>query len=234
MSNTPSLKDKNILALRNVFKTYKQGLTEISVLENITVDFTQGTSYAIQGVSGTGKSTIIHLLAGLDTPTRGQVLYNDQEIHESSALSQEQYLLHSIGLIFQFPYLIKELSILENIMVKGLIKNTSYKQSLERAKELLDLVGLSPKQDRSPAVLSGGEQQRVALARALFIEPTFLLADEPTAHLDEQTRDSILQLLLDIQKKHDVGLIIASHDPFITQHMNHILQLQDKHLIMVK
>lgn len=230
MNNKFNQNDKNILSLHNLCKVFKQGLDEITILQDVSVDFFAGKSYLIEGASGSGKSTLLHLLAGLDVPTVGQVCFNEKDINLFDTSERQIYSQKTIGLVFQFPYLIKELSIIENIKLKGLIANESEKQSTDRAHELLHLVGLFEKRNRSTAVLSGGEQQRLAIARALFIKPTFLLADEPTAHVDEKTRDLILQILFDVQKTQGVGLIIASHDSALRSHMNVMYKLQDKRI----
>jgi ABC-type lipoprotein export system ATPase subunit len=217
--------------LENVTKSFLQADSTISVLKDISITFEQEMSYAITGPSGTGKSTLIHLLAGIDKPTSGKIFYNEQDIACFTQQEQEFFLQHTIGLIYQYPYLLKELTVLENVMLKGLITGQTPKICNEKALELLSRVKLVDKADLSPAFLSGGEQQRVSIARALFIEPKFLLADEPTAHLDEQNKEQILTILRDLQKETGAGLIISSHDTRVAQACNRQLTIQNQRLV---
>lgn len=218
------------LRLLDVTKTYVQANGSNTVLDNVTASFEKSRTYALTGVSGTGKSTIIHLLAGLDNPSSGEVYFNDVLISSLSKIEKQNFLNKSIGLIFQFPYLVKELSIIDNIIIKDLINLKKSDIMLDRAYELLRLIGLEHRAKDNPVNLSGGEAQRVAIARALFNSPDFLLADEPTAHLDEKTRDAILDLLLDCQSKWNMGLIIASHDIAVANRMSTKFELKNKKL----
>jgi lipoprotein-releasing system ATP-binding protein len=213
------------LVLSNVFKNYVQGETVIPVLKGISVTFGQGKSYAITGVSGSGKSTLVHLLAGLDAPTQGIVSYDNQDINQLSESQKSIFLNKTIGLVFQYPYLIKELTIRENVMIKGLIAHGHTKEIELEAQSLLQNVGLAQKADAYPGQLSGGQQQRVALARALMNKPKFLLADEPTGNLDPQTAQAILDLISKAQKEWGMGLIISSHDAFVTKRMETIYEV---------
>ncbi|MBA3954867.1 ABC transporter ATP-binding protein [Candidatus Dependentiae bacterium] len=210
--------------LENIQKQFNQSTDTITVLSGITQTFVSAHTYALTGVSGTGKSTLLSILAGLEEPTLGSVYYNNHNTSMLTHKAKNQLLNQTIGLVFQMPYLIHELSVLENIMIKGLISPTSSVKK-EDALQLLDRVGLSSKANFLPATLSGGEQQRVAIARAVVNNPDFILADEPTAHLDERNREAIMTLLLDCQKEYGTGLIIACHDPAVWQKMDTILEL---------
>jgi len=197
----------------------------VTVLDAVSVSFMQGATYALVGTSGSGKSTLLHLLAGLEQPTDGKILYNGKDIAFFGDREQQHYLQQVIGLLFQSPNLIDELSVVENVMLKGLIAGLPAVTNKERAHALLALVGLEHKITTMPAALSGGEKQRVALARALFIPPQFLLADEPTAHLDKVTQEAIMNLIMTVQKESGMGLIIASHDDTVVSLMDHRLPL---------
>lgn len=188
------------LATKNLKKYFIQGQQHYKILKGITSVFERGKSYAITGVSGVGKSTLVHLLAGLDAPTSGNVLYNNIDIKSFTSRQKEQFLNQSIGLVFQSSHLIGELTILENVMIKGLIAGKNQDQCLRQAMELLKLVGLFEQKEQKTMSLSGGQQQRVAIARALFNEPAFLLADEPTGNLDIKTGKAIVDLLTDCKK----------------------------------
>lgn len=219
--------NKNQLIMRNITKSYEQGTAKIAVLKGVSVTFAQGDSYAITGISGSGKSTLIHLLAGLDKPSSGSIFFNEQDINAFQEDKKSSFLNKSIGLVFQYPYLIKELSILENVMIKGLIAGIPHQECANQAALLLDQVGLSSKKDSYPGQLSGGQQQRVALARALMNRPDFLLADEPTGNLDLQTGIAIIDLIVKAQKEWGMGLIISSHDEYVAQKMATVYELKD-------
>ena len=205
------------LKILDLTKSFSQGYQTIKVLDALTYTFEPGRSYAITGASGTGKSTLLHLLAGLEKPTKGGVYLDGEDIF---SMNQGDLRSH-IGIVFQVPHLIDELTLVENVMVKGLIDGQGYHNAATRALFLLERVGLAGKAQQWPRSLSGGEQQRVAVARALFGEPAFILADEPTAHLDAATGQELLNLLLEGKQ----GLIIASHDTSVSERLEVSLEL---------
>src|SRR5579871_6770625 len=215
------------LSTQNLVKTFIQESTEITVLKDVTTQFRQGSTYAITGNSGAGKSTLLHMLAGLEEPTSGTVLFNDHSLSTMSEHEKNTWLNRSVGILFQQPYLIKELSVLENVMLKGLIAGMPYVECAHKARVLLGKVGLIDKSDSRTTALSGGQQARIALARALFMEPLVLLADEPTGNLDEQTAQVIIELLLECQQLWHMGLIVSSHDAYVANRMQATLRLQN-------
>lgn len=217
----------NVLAARDVKKTYIQGNNILQVLQGVSVRFEQGKSYAITGPSGSGKSTFMHVLSGLDVPTQGAVFFNGVDINTLSPLEKKSFLAKSLGLVFQLPYLISEFSVIENVMLKGIIAGNSFENMQDQALILLDNVKLSHKASNNPLSLSGGEQQRVALARALFNKPAFLLADEPTGNLDVATGKVIVELLLSCQDQWGMGIIVSSHDAYVCERMSHVLHLEN-------
>lgn len=215
------------IKLVGVHKQFDHLNGPIEVLKGVDALFDRGISYAITGVSGSGKSTLLHIMAGLDEPSRGQILINNHSLHLMSAQHRNQFLLNQVGLVFQQPYLIKELSVIENVMLKGLIAGGNQVASRDKAMGLLARVGLTAKAESSIGALSGGQQQRVAMVRALFNRPAFLFADEPTGNLDEAAGHTVIDLLLECQAEWGMGIVIISHDPRIVQRMATIFHLND-------
>lgn len=222
------------LSLHNLKKTFIQAGNTIQVLNGVDASFDQSVSYGITGMSGVGKSTLLHILAGLEKPTNGYIAYNNKRFDQFSNKEKELFFNLHIGLVFQSPFLIQELSVLENIMIKGMIAKKPQAIVKDEAMILLERVGLIDKAYVLPNTLSGGQQQRVALARALFNKPTFLLADEPTGNLDARTGAMIIDLVLAYQEEYAMGLIISSHDPAIKERMNIIITVKDGFLFESK
>lgn len=216
------------IKLENITKKFGNYL----VLDDINFEFKKGNAYALKGVSGTGKSTLINILSGIEFPTLGNIYYDKHNINTLKTDIKRKILQESIGLIFQYPYLIKELTVLENVIIKSLILNNKKENIKEYAIELIEKVGIIDKINKYPNELSGGEQQRVSLARALFTKPDFLIADEPTAHLDEKNKILVLNLLIELQQVHHMGLIITSHDEMITKKLPINIELHEKRLFI--
>jgi len=225
------MKKEAVIKIVDIKKAFQQGSIGTEILKGISYTFEQGQTYALTGSSGAGKSTLIHIIAGLDEPTEGHVLLNDIDLAHVTEEQKEIFFSDVIGLVFQQPYLIKELSVLENVMLKGLIENEDREFCKKRGEELLKLVGLEDKGESRPSALSGGQQQRVALARALFSKPAFLIADEPTGNLDESTGAAIVDLLLKYQHEWGMGIIICSHDTYVANKMEHQVRLRDGRLV---
>lgn len=221
------LKNIKSLKLENVTKSF--GV--LKVLENVNFEFCGGNTYLIKGSSGVGKSTLINILAGVELPTLGCVYYNNYNVNNIGKGFKIKLFQSSIGLIFQYPYLIKELNVLENTIIRGLILNQNKQILIKSAYDLLEKVGLADKRFNYPSQLSGGEQQRVSLARALLNTPDFLIADEPTAHLDEQNKTLILNLILEYQKTLNMGLIVTSHDQLLFQRIKNHIEIKDYNLL---
>jgi lipoprotein-releasing system ATP-binding protein len=218
------------LVAQNISKWFRQGQNELMVLKDVSIAFTQGVTYGIKGVSGSGKSTFLHILAGLDAPSQGIVALDGDSFSDMSDAQMMQVRNARIGLVFQLPYLIKELSVIENIMMPQLIGGKTYEQAHTNASALLERVGLQEKSDALPSSLSGGQQQRIAILRALINKPLFLLADEPTGNLDEKTAAGIVDFLLECHAQWGMGMIISSHDPYLAQKMGTVYTLHDGRL----
>jgi ABC-type lipoprotein export system ATPase subunit len=211
----------------NLVKDYQQGRDTVHVLRGVHIELTQGKTYAITGVSGSGKSTLLHLLGGLDEPTSGGVFFNGENIFEFKPWRKELFFNTTVGFVFQFHYLIKELSVLENVILPGLVGGKKKKECVKSALELLEQVGMIKKINFYPGQLSGGEQQRVAVARAIFNKPAFLFADEPTGSLDEENAKGVLVLLLRCQAEWNMGVILCSHDEEIYSKMGKIFRVHN-------
>lgn len=218
--------------MQRVFKEFVQGGSRVAVFEQASFEFIQGDSYAIVGSSGSGKSTCIHLLAGIEKPTEGFVFFDAQSLSLLSSKQQEQFFRYDIGTVFQQPGLFQELTVLENVMLKVLLYKKITNQDIQRAHDLLQEVGLADTASMFPATLSGGQQQRIALLRSIFIPPKFLLVDEPTGSLDPQTGHEVIDLLLHYQKKYTMGLLVSTHDYTIAQKMNHVVAVENKKLFL--
>lgn len=215
---------KSRITLQGVKKSFGAQDSLIDVLSGIDVHFEQGNSYAITGVSGTGKSTLMHIIAGIDEPTNGMVFFDGKTLKELRKKSS-CFLGNFIGLVFQAPYLIPELSVEENVMMPALIAGTKDKIAKEKARFLLEKVGLEQKCNANPFSLSGGQQQRVAVVRAVMNEPAFLLADEPTGNLDSKTGKYIVDLLLACQGQWGMGIVVTSHDAYVAKNMRNCFEL---------
>jgi lipoprotein-releasing system ATP-binding protein len=214
------------ISLENISKSFSTDNRFVEVLKNITYSFEQNKSYAISGVSGSGKSTLMHIIAGLEPQSKGAVYFDGVNIESFSKKQKQNFLRFSVGLVFQEPFLINELSVLENVIVKGLIVGQTLSECKKRGCELLEKVGLKDKIDSRPHVLSGGQRQRVAVARALFNPVDFLLADEPTGSLDQQTGSELVEFICSCKQDCGVGLIVTSHDEMVASAMDCVLELK--------
>jgi putative ABC transport system ATP-binding protein len=216
-----------ILEARDLVKRYPLGEGEVEALRGVSLAVEQGEFVAIMGTSGSGKSTMLHLLGGLDLPTSGEVVIDGVNI---SALDEEHRTLTrraKTGFVFQFFNLIPLLSVAENVALPFLIGGETASRHRERIAELLELVGLSAKADHRPDQLSAGEQQRVALARALATRPAILLADEPTGNLDYTTGAEILDLLWDSADRLGQTIVLVTHDARAAAFADRVLIVRD-------
>jgi len=203
------------------------------IVRDISLRCERGRWYALHGVSGSGKSTILHLLAGFISPCEGEVLYNDRPLPGYAADELRVIRYSGVGVVFQESWLINEFSVLENVQLKGHIANIDPVASQEMALELLRALGLEGYENRLPATLSGGEQHRVAIARGLMGHPQFLLIDEPTAHLDTQNKKNMMKVLHTLHDRYGLGMLIATHDPEVAYDADEVWELRDGTLVCV-
>lgn len=215
----------NVLEFNQVWKTYKMGTEKVKALRGVNLTIKKGSFIAIMGPSGSGKSTLLHLAGILDTPTEGTVLMNGKNIKDYSGNEQAKQRRSDIGFIFQRFNLMPHLTALENVMLPMISPNE------EKAKILLDKVGLKDRYKRFQKQLSGGEQQRVAIARALANDPAILLADEPTGELDTQNTKLIMELLKNLNEKDGLTIVAVTHNPLAAEYANEIIKMQDGNII---
>ena len=220
-----------LLETKNLNKHFSEGELRVDVLKGIDFSINKNESVAIIGASGSGKSTLLHLLGGLDIPDEGEVFINGNNI---SGLNDEQRGImrnKNLGFIYQFHHLLPEFSALENVAMPLLIRRDNEKQALDKAKYLLDKVGLSERIQHRPGELSGGERQRAAIARALVTEPACILADEPTGNLDEKTADQVFDLILELNQSLGTSLIMVTHNLELAKRVNRVVELKEGMLI---
>lgn len=211
-------------ALRKSYPTPEDGRLE--VLRGVSFGVQPGEFIAVVGESGTGKSTLLHLLGALDRPTGGSVLYGGQDIFAHSDEELARLRNKSIGFVFQFHHLLPEFDAVENVAMPALIQGKSMNSARERAEQLLELLRLQDRRNQRPAQLSGGEQQRVAVARALMNNPRLVLADEPTGNLDLGTAGILHEEMLDLSRRLKQTFVVATHNPSLAALADRILELR--------
>jgi putative ABC transport system ATP-binding protein len=219
-----------ILALKGVTKTIDTGTHRVDILRGIDFDIPRGQFVAIMGSSGSGKSTLLGLLAGLDSPTTGSITLDGTEIAGMEENELAVLRGRKIGFVFQSYQLIPTLTAEENVLLPAELAGDGVK-GLDRARTLLDTVGLKERRDHYPIQLSGGEQQRVALARAFMLQPPLLLADEPTGNLDSVIGKQVLELLLDLNRKEGATLVLVTHDRELANFADRVITLKDGRIV---
>ena len=214
------------LEANNLGKTYTSGKNSVVVFEGLSLEVRQGEMVAIVGRSGVGKSTLLHLLGGLDRPTTGSVKMAEFDIFKVADVDLARFRNREIGFVFQFHHLLREFNALENVMMPLLINRSSSKEARQTAGGLLAGVGLSSRATHRPGELSGGEQARVAIARALATSPRLLLADEPTGDLDNSTSDDIHSLIRQVHQSRQLTSVIATHNERLAAACDRVLRLE--------
>jgi lipoprotein-releasing system ATP-binding protein len=216
-----------LLEVHDLKKSYPTGTGgRLEVLRGISFEVRRGEVVAIVGESGTGKSTLLHLLGALDRPDEGTVIYDGHDIFQKNDEELAAFRNRSIGFVFQFHHLLPEFTALENVAMPALIQGQSFGKAKERAQELLDMLGLAGRLEHRPNALSGGEQQRVAMARALMNQPGLVLADEPTGNLDTRTAEALHQELLRLSRTFEQTFILVTHNPALAALADRILHIE--------
>lgn len=201
-----------IVQVNNLEKTYKSTGETLTILKDLNMSVEKGSKCVIVGSSGSGKSTLLNIIGGLDAPTSGTVIVDGQTISGMSEDELTDYRQHFLGLVFQFHYLLKDFTALENIFLPAYMAGMNKKEAMEKSRTLLKDVGLEDRADHLPSQLSGGERQRVAVARSLINNPELILADEPTGNLDPVNAELIGDLLFSMAEKYSKTLILVTHD----------------------
>ncbi len=226
----PAVRGEILLQVRGLTKDFRLADKEIRVLKGIDLDVRKGETLAILGVSGVGKTTLLHILGALDRPTQGRVLYRGQD--QSTRLDRELagFRNQEIGFVFQFHYLLADLSALENTMLPALIGGVPRKRAQRKAADLLEELGLADRTAHRPGKLSGGEQQRVAVARAVIMDPQIVLADEPTGNLDTQSAGVVEDLLVRLRDTRGISVVAVTHNPRFAARMDRQIHMLDGRL----
>jgi lipoprotein-releasing system ATP-binding protein len=205
-----------ILRLSSLSKTYETAGERIEVLKGVELCVTGGTTVVVTGESGCGKSTLLNLIGGLDYPSSGSIVVGEREIGGLSEEEASGYRNAYVGFVFQFHFLLKDFTALENVVIPAMVGGASFRSLRQRGEKLLADVGLSKRQDAFPQELSGGERQRVAVARALMNDPLLILADEPTGNLDERNSALVQDILFELVDTQGKTMILVTHDKSVS------------------
>jgi lipoprotein-releasing system ATP-binding protein len=218
------------LSLENVTKQFPTRGEPLVVLRGVSLELASGQNVAIMGPSGSGKSTLLNILGTLEPPSGGRVLLDGDDPGTLKEPALAAMRNRKIGFVFQDHYLLPQCSVLENVLVPTIAAGATPSETVERARDVLDRVGLGDRLEHRPAELSGGERQRAALARALINRPVLLLADEPTGNLDRTNAARIGELLLEVQKQEGMMLVVVTHSPQLASIMQRRMELEDGRL----
>ena len=219
--------NKPLLHGSSIHKSFKMGQQSLHVLKGLDIEIYKGEDYCILGGSGTGKSTLLHVLGGLDRPTQGEVFFKGESLNAKSEENLAKFRNRSIGFVFQFHHLLQEFTAIENVAMPARLSGQSVKLAMQRAEVLLKELGLGGRLRHYPSQLSGGEQQRVAIARALMMSPEVLLADEPTGNLDSENAIKIQDLFFELKKSIGITLLVVTHDRQFATRFSHVKTLKD-------
>ncbi len=223
--------ERPLVEVRDLRKVFLHGGRELPVLRGVSIDLGVQEMLSVVGMSGAGKSTMLHILGALDRPTSGQILFEGKNLVAMSPTQLAVFRNRSIGFVFQFHHLLPEFTALENVMMPCLIARMSRGDAVDRAADVLKAVGLDERLAHRPGELSGGEQQRVALARALVMRPKLLLADEPTGNLDSRTSGAIHDVFFELNEKMGTTMLIVTHNPVLARRMPRRLRMLDGRLV---
>jgi len=219
------MENNSILEATDLYRVFKISDTTVNVLSGISITVPKGEMLAVTGASGVGKSTLLHLLGGLDKPTKGEIRINNDLLNNKSEEELSLFRNRNVGFVFQSHYLLEDFNALENVMIPLLIGGKKHSEATKKGELLLDLVGLTGRKTHRPTQLSGGEQQRVAVARALANDPQIVLADEPSGNLDTDTGRKLHDLLFKLNRDFNTTFLIATHNKELAQGCNRQLKI---------
>ena len=221
----------SIIVLENVYKDYETNGARVSALRGIDLAVSEGEFATLAGPSGSGKTTLLNMIGGLDSPTSGTVTVRDMILNQLTAKALSDLRLRKIGFVFQAYNLIPVLSALENVEYVLLLRGTGKNERIARSEKVLKEVGLEKEMRRLPHELSGGQQQRVAVARAIVSEPDIVLADEPTANLDQKTGAYLLDIMRELNRSKGITFLFSTHDPMVMERSDRLINLRDGRII---
>lgn len=222
-----------LLECQQVGKTYQDNGLQVPVLSGVDFQLNRAEQVAILGASGSGKSTLLHILGTLDTPTTGKVLFEGQDVFSLSSRQLAAFRNQSLGFVYQFHHLLPEFNALENVAMPLLIAKQKTDEAYQRARQLLDKVGLGKRVGHRPSQLSGGERQRVAIARALVNQPKLVLADEPTGNLDHKAGQGVFELLISLRAELQTSFVVVTHDNALASRFDRVVSISDGQLVSV-
>jgi len=220
-----------VIKIQDVWKTYKLGQVDLTVLKGISFGIVKGSFVAIMGPSGSGKSTLLHIVGALDVPSKGKVFLDGEDVSKFSEDKLAKARGQKIGFVFQQFNLLHNLTALENVTLPMVFQAMPDKERVKRAKKLLADLGLEKRFNHKPNELSGGERQRIAIARALANDPEIIVADEPTGNLDSATGKKIMDILIDLHKNQGKTIIVVTHDPNIADYTEETINIKDGQLV---